>query len=157
MSIDAKTSEVRVVGGSVGARILRSLADDFDADGVSCQIETSDVGGSRVVTVVAVEPVEGARGDVARPTADDLSVEELDSLEYHACSSGTSTPRRVRDFILRVTQELRRRRVSVRSPSDDLITAVDRGAKHAYRGSDFGDDGECAACGRPPGHRFHRA
>ncbi len=159
MSINAETAEVRVVSGSAGAQILRSLANDFDADGVSCQIEVADAGGSRVVTVVAVE---SARGDVQQlGPGDDLSVEELDGLEFHACSSGTPTPRKVRDLVLRATRELRRRRMRAlvddgRPPGTDLVTAVDRGARHAYRDSGPAREGECAACGRPPGHRFHR-
>lgn len=39
-----------------------------------------------------------------------LDDEEVDALEYHGCSSGTSTPPMVRDAIVRATREIRRHR-----------------------------------------------
>ena len=40
----------------------------------------------------------------------DLSADQLEAVEYHACSSGTPTPQMVRDAILAMTREIRWRR-----------------------------------------------
>lgn len=50
------------------------------------------------------------RADLERPLRDD----ELEALEYHGCSSGTSTQPMVRDAIVRATRELRRHRAMVK-------------------------------------------
>lgn len=42
--------------------------------------------------------------------AEDLAADQLESVEYHACSSGTPTPVKVRDAILSMVREIRRRR-----------------------------------------------
>ena len=44
--------------------------------------------------------------------AGNLSADELEALEYHACSSGTPTPQLVRHTILRLCRELRERRAA---------------------------------------------
>jgi len=72
--------------------------------------------------------------DQPAPTSDsalDVSVRlsdvELDALEYHGCSSGTSTPQLVRNGIVRATSELRQRRAA-----DAAIAAVIAAAESWY-------------------------
>lgn len=152
------TKEVRLVRGEVAARILRSIAADFEAGSGSCQVETSDDGSSRVVTIVSVDETSSGGRPV---TQEDLSDSELDDLEYHGCSSGTATPRVVRDAVVRATQEIRRRR---RDQAFDAapVTLVERGvsermvAKHVFR-VDASDDSSdlCSSCGLLVDHSSH--
>lgn len=42
----------------------------------------------------------------------DLTDDELDGVEFHACSSGTGTSPKVRDAILRMVAEIKRTRLT---------------------------------------------
>jgi hypothetical protein len=55
----------------------------------------------------------------------DLHDDEIESLEYHACSSGTSTQPIVRDAILRAIIELRRRRAEPAAVEREIMRQRD--------------------------------
>jgi hypothetical protein len=59
----------------------------------------------------------------------DLTDEQLESLEYHGCSSGTGTPPILRDAIVRAVAEVRLHRAAVRADRErvraTVVAAVD--------------------------------
>jgi ribosomal protein L14 len=113
---DAQGGALTPIPGEVAARVLRSVAADLEASRSSCHLEVSDRGGSRSVTIIAVDRA-------ARPEAADLTDVELDELDVADCRV-RHDPEIGSDFLDRAVREIRRRRAEDVSAFDRAATTV---------------------------------
>jgi hypothetical protein len=106
------------VPGEVAARVLRAMAADLEVSRSQCHLEVTDRGGSRSVTIVAIDRVTPPGDRV------DLSDVDLDAIERAVVVGDTCV---ADDLLMRAVCELRRRRAEDSRAFDrDAATVVER-------------------------------